>query len=239
MPQVYEAPKYMYDVSLVPWLRCDNACSFCMYRCSPANKAVLSLEIAEAWLKSINWKDISSTGLYGGELLIDIPKLEPYVELLRKHHKPMFIISNGSFTTSKERRAQFSEFLHKYPMRVVISGTDEHRAHQDIDMVNMLRGYPDIFTVKDGEELHPMGRMELHPIHCKFKCTSDIPTRLALFPGGHICFQVCDGAYPMVGDWRSRWSLLKERVESIRTNPGSCREYVNINSITKELEGAI
>lgn len=236
MPQVYNNERSKIDISFMPSLECNHRCSFCMYRCSPEAKGwELPLHMVRELVGRVNWEDVNSIGFYGGEPMCNLELYAKFYDTVKHLGKPMFTISNGSFTSSRYELDRFWDFIKEHPMRVVVSGTDEHKAYQRKQVVDVLRGYPGLFLVKDGDEMHPMGRLQTKVWSCTRKCIwVEVPSRIALFPTGDIIFQNCDGVYPVIGTFETPWEELKKNITRIRSQ--GCHGFeTTVNDLTRGL----
>lgn len=218
------------DFSFVPSLRCNLKCSFCSYSAGPANELRLDVDQARRFIGTVDWNRISSWGFYGGEVSIETALYQKFIDLVPET-VPKFTITNGAWSTDPGRADDFFRFVDANRLFVVVSGTEEHKRHQDPELMAMLDGVAGIH-LKGDDEIHPMGRSARRPWSCSYKClTHPQPIRLGMFPGGHIFLQNCDGVYPFVGGHRSKFRDVFARAVSIRRfgcRPGQAR---NINDI--------
>jgi hypothetical protein len=190
----------LIDFSFIPSLKCNLNCPFCMYDCDMEQKEILDIEKTEKFISTIDWSMINSCGFYGGEISINMPVFQWFIDMIPED-VPRFCISNGSWTTiSNELMWEFVAFLTHNKMFLVVSGTPHHKKYQDVHKLQMLKdAYPDGMRLKGDDIIHPMGRAKKDDWTCTNKCqTYEVPTRLGLFPNGDVLFQNCDGIYPFV-----------------------------------------
>ncbi len=203
----------MFDLSFIPSYKCNLKCWFCMYDCSPSNKEKLDIEKAKNFITDIDLSKINQFGFYGGEISIDLPLYQKFINIIPKNI-PKFTITNGSWSRSTKNTNIFLDFISKNNIYTKVSSTNEHKKFQNqevlIEVVNK-RKYKDIIKIKENDDtktkLLPMGRLSNQGFSCSLKCTkipSDQPFRIALEPSGNIMFQNCDGIYPIVGNYKNR-----------------------------------
>lgn len=186
--------------SFIPSLKCNNKCSFCMYGASPDNTLALNYEMVEWWMKTVDWDKVVGWGFYGGEPSIEMGLYQRFFELVPED-VPKFVITNGTWSTDYEKTTKFLKWC-AGKFHIIVSGTLEHRAKQDVGFVHALvKTFKGAITYKDkDEEMHPMGRLAQENWACTKKCLwHEQPIRLGIFPTGHIILQNCDGVYPIVG----------------------------------------
>jgi hypothetical protein len=219
----------MYDLSFMYSKRCNLSCSFCMYNSSPTVDDAMDLVALRSWLETVDMNQIASFGIYGGEPSINLNEYARIMDMLAHLDKPHFIITNGSWSRDYDCTMRFLEFCAQYRMHIVVSGTPEHRAHQDRTVLEWLaKQEPGAFRLKPEEEnFHPMGRLVgKMPFSCSRKCMSwNRALRVAVQPDGSIIFQNCDGVYPVVGNIREPFRSTDERVQQMRINgfaPACC-----------------
>lgn len=173
------------------------------------------------WLTTVDMSRIASFGAYGGEVGIALDGFSACLDLVAHLDRPQFVITSGSWSTSAERTAEFLRFCAKYRMFIVVSGTPEHRRHQNRAVLEMLAAQqPKAFRLKPLEEnFHAMGRLEgKMPFSCSQKCMSwKRALRIAVQPDGTIIFQNCDGIYPVVGNIQEPFANTDKRVMKART----------------------
>ena len=224
----------MYDLCFMYSLKCDLTCSFCMYNCHPGIDEVLSLDKLSVWLKTVDTSKIASFGVYGGEPSILLHGYAKCMDLVNHLDKPHFVITNGTWSKSLEKTKKFLEFCAKYKMHIVISGTPEHRAHQDRRIIEALaKEHPNAFRLKPKEEnYHAMGRLkDKIPFKCTQKCMWwKKAIRIAVLPDGCILLQNCDGIYPIVGNMSEPFRLIDNRIQRLRGNgfDDRCPKYMEI-----------
>lgn len=221
-----------YDLSFMYTKRCNLACPFCMYSSGPAVNDALDIGKLRQWLPTVDMDLIASFGAYGGEVSINLREYSEIFNLLPAG-KPRFCISNGAWSTDRDKTDEFIRWCADHRMFLVVSGTPEHRKYQDRAMLNAIKeAYPDAIRLKpEYEEFHPMGRLAgAFPVNCDVKCMWwKRALRVAVQPNGTIIFQNCDGVYPVVGSIDESFSTLDETVQRLRRNGfGSiCPYYPN------------
>jgi len=180
----------------------------------------VDLEKLRGWLQTVDYDKIVSLGVYGGEPSIN---MRGWGEILRMlpTDKPRFVITNGTWSTDAVHTHLFLGWCLMHKLFIVVSGTPEHRAHQDRARLEKLAyGEPDRFRLKPVEEnLHPMGRYSnmMPDYKCSEKCVWwDRALRVAVRPDGDIMFQNCDGSYPIVGNIGESFGALDARVQRLR-----------------------
>ena len=164
---------------------------------------------------------IASFGLYGGEVGVALTGFGACMDLATSFaEKPRFVITNGSWSTDLARATEFIEFVSKHRCHVVVSGTPEHRKHQDRNVLESWKEeQPDSITLKPKEEnFHAMGRLEgKMRFSCSRKCMWwKKASRIAVQPDGTIIFQNCDGVYPVVGSLSEPFEVIKKRVSLMK-----------------------
>jgi hypothetical protein len=209
----------MYDLSFIYSKRCDLRCPFCMYSSGPEVTGTLDLVKLERWLETVDMSRIASFGFYGGEVSIELPGNSRILRMLPPE-KPRFVITNGSWSMGEYQTEKFLEWCAEHHMFIVVSGTPEHRKHQNRKVLEALKEeQPDAIRLKPlEEEFHPMGRLEgAFPVACTNKCMSwKRALRVAVQPDGTIIFQNCDGVYPTVGTIAQDFKTLDQRVQAMR-----------------------
>ena len=213
----------MYDLSFIYSLKCNIDCSFCMYDCGPDRTDFIEIVLLREWLATVDMNKIASFGVYGGEPSILLDGYSECMDLVSHLDKPHFVITNGSWSKDIEQCGKSLKFCGKYKMQIIVSGTPEHRRHQDRQILEALnKEFPDAFRLKPLEEnYHAMGRMEgKMPFSCTGKCMWwDKAIRIGVFPDGSVLFQSCDGKYPLpVGDITEPFSVIDQRIREMRQN---------------------
>jgi len=214
----------MYDLSFMYTKRCDLECPFCMYSSNPRITETLDLNQLHWWLKSVRYPKIASLGAYGGEVGVDLEGWDKIFYQL-PIHIPKFVITNGTWSTDPKRTDDFLDFCARWKMHVVVSGTPEHRKHQNRSVLEDLKAeQPETFTLKPKEEnFHPMGKLEgkMLGYHCSYKCMWwNRALRICVMPEGDILFQNCDGSYPIVGTICEEFPIIDQRLQEMRVNQG-------------------
>ena len=134
--------------------------------------------------------------------------------------RPHFVITNGTWSTDRERTLAFMDFCMTYNCFIVVSGTPWHRRHQNREILDLWAGaYPENFRLKPkAENFHAMGRLEgKMKFSCTHKCaTWDRALRIAVQPDGSIIFQNCDGVYPVVGNIDEPFAVIDARIQELR-----------------------
>lgn len=221
------------DLSVIPSLKCDLDCPFCMYGCSPKNRLKLSFKPLKQFLGTVDWQRITNFGFYGGEPSIEMPLYQRFIDLIPPRI-PRFIITNGTWSVDLAKASKFLSFCSRNRMRIYVSGTAYHMKHQDRAVLEELARIGQVF-LKDPDEIHPMGKSEKADWKCTRKCRwHQQPIRLAVFPTGHIVFQNCDGVYPVVGSCASTFKEVFKLAVKIRRE--TCNyAYRNINEIMRSV----
>lgn len=222
------------DFSIIPSLRCNLRCPFCMYDSSPDNDTKLNLQETKEFLKQIEWDKISSWGFYGGEPYIETSLYDNFINLIPKNI-PIFIITNGSWTSSSHQFLEFFDWINSITkerrLSIVISGTPEHRKFQRNSLIETLSKLEGI-KVKGNDDIHPMGRAYKEEWECTKKCIwHEQPIRLGIFPTGHIIMQNCNGVYPVVGTLNYKFKDVLENAINFRTNGCNPSICYNINDV--------
>jgi hypothetical protein len=219
------------DFSFVPSLRCNLKCSFCSYNAGPDNDKELAIALALFFLETVDWDRIGSWGFYGGEPSINMEMYQAFINLIPSHI-PRFVITNGKWTANNTMMDRFLGFCVKNGLFIVISGTDEHKRYQNAEIIKLFEGLPGV-KIKDDDVIHPMGRATKETWACSRKClTHPQPIRLAMFPGGHIALQNCDGVYPIVGSFADTFNDIFTRAVEIRKR-GCDKSGMNINDVLR------
>ena len=212
----------MFDLSFMYTKRCDLTCPFCMYSSSPDVNDALDLKALKDWLGTVDYDQIASFGVYGGEVGVDLKGFGACLDLVNHFDKPQFLITNGTWSTDWDRTVEFLRFASAYRCHVVISGTPWHRRHQNRGLLLIIKAeQPDAFTLKPKEEnFHAMGKLEgKMKFSCSYKCMSwKKASRIAVQPDGTIIFQNCDGIYPVVGTLDDPFPMIAARVLEMRAD---------------------
>ena len=199
------------DFSFVLSFECNLTCSHCMYICGPSRVEVIDLRKTSEFIKTIQWDQINSIGLYGGEISIN---LGLYDWLLQQVPRPTqkFCITNGTWSKSYAHTELFVEFVKHHYTSTFISSTRWHKQHQNRDVLMSLIRREDLFRFKEDDTLrplNPMGRSYDPNWKCTCRCLNyDEKTRWALFPNGKIVFQNCDGVFPAISDFTKPFSKI-------------------------------
>jgi hypothetical protein len=206
----------LIDLSIMPTLWCDLECPHCQYNAGPKHKGkTLYWREIHKFLFTVDWNDINSIGFYGGEVFLDMGHFAMYIDLvkdaqlqfgIKKHKfKPMWVISNGTFSTAQSHFSNVVAFVHMHNLRVFISTTPHHKEHQHPRIKNLAK-ISDNFSFKKDDtksRLLPMGRNATEDWYCTRRCQRQEETeRLAIMPNGDIIYQKCDGVYPVLGSIR-------------------------------------
>ena len=224
------------DFSFIPSLECDLRCPFCMYCSSPDNHLELDIERVKPFMETVNWDRVLSWGLYGGEPSVNTDLYLRFIKLI-PHSTPKFIITNGAWTSARGAYIGMLQFLNLVAsndsLRVIVSGTPEHKKFQDLEIIAQLGREPG-FTLKGDDEMHPMGRLAKDDWTCsmKFKWHPQ-PIRMSIFPTGDVLMQNCDGVYPVLGTCEDPFDVLFNRAVIVR-NMGCGRVCRNLNDILRE-----
>ena len=222
--------------SFIPSLRCNNRCSFCMYRASPGSTITLDYKATAEWMKTVEWDKVVGWGLYGGEPFIDMELYQKFYELLPKGTH-CFVITNGTWSRTDEDTKTFLKWCAN-KFHIIVSGTQEHQRHQSVNFIRALaKEYNEALTYKEGEEeMHPMGRLAKPDWTCTKRCIwHEQPIRLGIFPTGDIILQNCDGVYPVFGTiYRHNFNEAFAWGQHIRTY-GCNKGDENINDLLSQL----
>ena len=212
--------KNNYDLSFMYTTRCDLSCSFCMYNSSPEVRDAIDLDKLKKWLDTVDMNRIASFGVYGGEVSVDYDGFSKCFDLVSHLDRSHFVITNGTWSTDLQTTKEFLEFSTKYNCYIVVSGTPEHRRHQNRKVLEDLKTeYPEGINLKPKEEgFHAMGRLEgKMKFSCSRKCIHwDRASRIAIQPNGEIIFQNCDGIYPVVGTLDDSFSKIDKRITNMK-----------------------
>ena len=215
----------LIDLSIMPWLKCDLECPHCQYSAGPDNGGVLHPGELYKFLHSVDWNDINSIGFYGGEMFLDIRGFGQYIEIvtksqehkgIKKHKfKPMWVISNGTFSTAQSHLSNVVTFVHMHKLKVFNSTTPYHKEHQH-PRIKHLTKISDNFSFKKDDtqsRLLPMGRNATEDWYCTRRCQRQEATeRLAVTPSGDVIYQKCNGVYPVIASIRGNhvnWITVK------------------------------
>jgi hypothetical protein len=213
------------DLSIMPWLKCDLECPHCQYNAGPHVEGNLHPGELLKFLRTVDWDDINSIGFYGGELFLDLDKFGQYIDFvtkaqdwkdIKKHkRKPMWVISNGTFSTAQSHFSNVVAFAHMHNLQVFISTTPYHRKHQH-QRIELLPKLSDNFRFKKDDtksRLLPMGRNATEDWYCTRRCQRlEATERIAILPGGDVIYQKCDGVYPVLASIRGNhvsWTMVK------------------------------
>ena len=196
-----------------------------MYDAGPDNDAVLDLEATRRFLGTVDWDRVNSCGFYGGEPSVDLPVYQRFVDLIPAE-TPRFVITNGSWSTGPIGQImEFLKFCADNHMGIVVSGTPEHREHQDRNVLEALAAESEGIRLKGDDRIHAMGRAARESWTCGFRCQGyTIPTRLAVMPGGDIIFQNCDGVYPVVQRYEQTFVGIGPRIVDAHRRCSQARE---------------
>lgn len=217
MVEIKKSNKLKFDFSIIPSLRCNLECPFCMYNSGPEVTAELDYIKTAEFLTTVDWEMINSWGFYGGEPSINLPLYQKFMNLIPKHI-PKFIITNGTWTTDTQACLDFINFISDNgKLHIIVSGTPYHKEKQNYMVLEDFKKIsPESFTLKGDDTIQPMGRASKSNWNCTNKCTSyNCATRVGLFPDGSIMFQNCDGVYPYVQHYTEDFSTLRLNVDKI------------------------
>ena len=223
------------DFSIIPSYRCNLKCWFCMYDASPENTSTLDYSLAKKFIETIDWEIINSVGFYGGEISIDMPLYQSFLDLIPKD-KPRFAITNGSWTRNLDICLKFLDFITENRIRTKVSCTPEHIKFQNVDLLKKFQeaSNGNIF-IKENDDtkgrLLSMGRLSARPFECTQKCRNmsrpvvdgELPAyRMALEPSGEIILQSCDGRYPVIGSYNDTFDDVLKNLSNF--SPERCIE---------------
>lgn len=206
--------RHLFDMSFMASLHCDLECSFCMYDSSPRVNDSIDLNAVSQFLYTVDFSIINAFGLYGGEPSLRMRENSSIISMLPPN-KPVFVITNGTWSRSEKQRRQFLGWQARHGLHVIVSGTAEHIRHQDrLWLEEYAKSSPERFRLKKAEtSFIPMGRLGHLPTICTQKCDTDSnPTRIAMKPNGDIIFQTCDGSYPVVGRAEEGFPAIQKRL---------------------------
>lgn len=222
------------DLSMIPSLRCNITCSFCMYDCGPTSKERLDLDDTRAFLATVDWSKVAGCGFYGGEPSIEIPWYDKFVQLLPSD-VDRFVITNGYWTASTHRvRDRFLNWCMDRRLHLVISGTPEHQKAQHAGVMGVLAKFEGV-TAKGDDVIHPMGRARTDTWTCTKKCIwHKAAFRLGIFPTGDILLQNCDGVYPVVGHIKTHTFDQVFRAAVVIRLQGCAQGCRNVNDVLDE-----
>lgn len=195
----------MFDLSFMYSKQCDLSCTFCMYSSGPEVNDRLDLKQLHSWMKTVRWGFINGIGIYGGEPSLFLKENSIILDHTNSS-VPRFTITNGTWSKDPVSTAAFMLWALKYTVQVFVSGTDQHRAFQNPEMLRYLsESYPTLVRLKAPDtKILPMGRLIGEEVKCSLKCMIPrviAPTRIAVQPDGTIIYQSCDGVYPVIGSW--------------------------------------
>jgi hypothetical protein len=192
-----------------------------MYDCSPENQTILDYEKTKQFLEGFDWTMINIFGFYGGEPSINTELYDKFIALIPKN-TPKFVITNGTWSTSKDETDKFLEWCFKNQMWLIVSSTPEHIKHQRREFLEILsrnlnKEVPGFMVLKDPDEIHAQGRARNYPDipkDCKLSCRrTDRNTRLGLKPDGNVVFQNCHGEYLTVQTYEQPFEGILERTQ--------------------------
>lgn len=224
--------------SFIPSLRCNEECTFCMYKAGPKNNIQLDFNLAKYFVKTVDWEKICGWGFYGGEPFIEMDLYQQFYKLIPENI-PKFIITNGLWSKSKNDTDKFLYWCANNKFRVVISScTKEHRNHQDLKIIKKLSHLEGIHVKFKEEELHPMGRNFYGTVCCTEKCIwHKQPIRIGLFPTGHVLLQNCNGVYPIISHIKEGFITAFNNAVRVRQNGISeCAKLESINDILSKMK---
>ncbi|MDD5289792.1 MAG: hypothetical protein PHT40_01155 [Patescibacteria group bacterium] len=215
MARIKVKKEKLVDFSFMPSLKCTLACAHCMYEAAPENKIVLDIEKTKKFITTIDFSKINAMGFYGGEISTDYKRYQSFIDLIPKN-VIKFTITNGAWSTNKKKIKEFITFVRKNKLQVFISKTKFHKPFQNSAVLRELAKKYN-FTLKDEDQIIPMGRARKKKWTCSKKClTYAGPTRLTLNPRGEIMFCNCDGVYPIIGTANENFSMVVERGLNIK-----------------------
>jgi len=212
------------DLSFMPSLQCDLECGHCMYDSSPFNLAALDLDKTRQFVETVDWQRINACGFYGGEPGIKLDLYSQFIELIPLT-VPRFTITDGTWSRTPGRTAEFVAWAQHHLLQVYISSTKYHTPHQnEVVLQDVALEYG--FTIKGDDDVIPMGRMARVDWTCTRRCERwEGPVRFAVQPGGSIVFQNCDGVYPVVSTYRESFQHLLDTYEATVSR---CQEQRNV-----------
>jgi len=204
------------DFSIMPSLRCNLQCSFCMYDAQLYETDVLDYARAANFIDQWKWEDINAVGFYGGEPFINLPLYQNFIDLI-PFYIPKFIISNGSWSTDLGLTIEFLHFLQKNELFLIVSGTKEHTPFQNREVLEILYNeHSEAMRLKSEDVIHEMGRGKPEHTCCGAFCQYDKRVmRLAIHPSGNIIYQNCHGNYPIVQTIDDPYEGIYERALAV------------------------
>jgi len=216
MVEIKKSSKLKFDFSIIPSLKCNLECPFCMYNSGPNVTTELNYIKTVKFLATVDWEMINSWGFYGGEPSINLPLYQKFIDLI-PNNIPKFIITNGTWSVDTQDCLDFIRFVDNNKLHIVVSGTPYHMRYQNRVVLESFKEIcPEGFTLKEDDKIQPMGRASKNNWKCTNKCTTyDCATRIGLFPDGSILFQNCDGVYPYVQTYHNSFGLLKNNIDRI------------------------
>lgn len=230
------------DLSFIASLKCNLKCPHCQYDASPNQKEWMDYDRLRDFMKTAigHWEVFNSFGFYGGEITTNIKQWSKYIRLInliqkeyvygprryQKNKKPVWMITNGSWSTSDATFHQMVNFAYQNELQVYISTTPYHKPHQDIRRLEVLVKYADNFHFKADDtkkRLLPMGRNYTPDWYCTRRCEREEATeRLAIMPNLDVIYQKCDGIYPVVANvsppsvtWTGMMFTMHNRIPTI------------------------
>jgi hypothetical protein len=212
------------DVSFLYSLECNLSCTFCMYDCGPHRVIDAPMDIVEARrfvntiVDSGNLEKVHCFGLYGGEPELHLDAYHRIARMLPPG-PTRFTITNGSWSESLPRTMNFLNWAAQHNVKVFVSSTPEHIAHQNRTILEWAAESGCIVLKGPDQTIIPMGRGYVLGQKCTLRCEWDRRSRrLGILPNGNIMLQSCDGWYPIVGHIREGFPAIYERIQAGKIN---------------------
>jgi len=165
------------DLSFMVSLQCNLQCPHCQYDAGPGHNEDIDIARLKDFMMSarFDWDSFNSFGFYGGEPSLDLDKWGLYILMVdqiqkyevygsrryKRWRKPMWMITNGTWSTSDVKFHQMIDFAYQHNLEVFISTTPYHKKHQDVDKLKILVSSSKHFKFKKDDtksRLLPMGR---------------------------------------------------------------------------------
>ncbi len=228
------------DLSIMPWLECDLECPHCQYSAGPNKEGKLKPVVLARFLATVDWDTINSIGFYGGEVFLNPDRFSAYIKLVERAQefcgikprkfKPMWAISNGTFTKATSTHYNTVVFVHRHNLTVHISTTPHHKKYQNEKRARSLIDGSRAFRFKKDDtkkRLLPMGRNYTPDWYCTRRCQRLERLRLAIKPNGDVIYQKCDGIYPVIANitgknmtWPKVMYMLKSQFKCPQLDKG-------------------
>jgi hypothetical protein len=191
-----------------------------MYDASPENELELDYEKTKSFLSKFDWSMINICGFYGGEPSVSRELYDKFIDLI-PNNIPRFVITNGSWSTSRIETHNFLMWCCRNRLYPIVSSTSEHIKYQDrLFLENLAINLKGALELKLPDEIHAQGRAKNFQNiinDCKKSCLrTDRNIRLGLKPDGNIVFQNCHGEYHIVQNYEDEFDGILERTNKIK-----------------------